>query len=139
MLRSNLLLDFSEPIAIFSDSRISKEELSVFLCSIGAVLGESNSFLGRLSEQDKHIWISVSNEELEYLDVSTREVIAQHLEDEPKTCIVLELSSTTGSEQLMIKFAIAFADHWSCVIRSFTEGSKIYTVQELRKDLESEI
>lgn len=133
------MLDFSEPIAIFSDSRISKEELSAFLRSIGAVSGESSSFLGRLSEQDKHIWISISNEELEYLEVSTREAVAQHLKDEPKTCIVLELSSATGSEQLMIKFAIAFAENWSCVILGFTEGSKIYTVKELRKDLESEI
>lgn len=81
MSKSNLYFDFSEPITIFSDSKISEEELLDFLCSIGAVIGESNSFLGRLSEGDKHVWVSISNEELEYLDASTREAIAQYLKN----------------------------------------------------------
>lgn len=139
MSKSNLRFDFSEPVAIFSDSEISEEEFLDFLCSIGAVVGESNSFLGRLSEGDKHIWISISNEELECLDGSTREAIAQYLKNQPRTCIVLELSSTVGSEQLMLKFAITFSEYWSCIISSSTEDSEVHTVQQLQYALESEI
>ena len=127
----NFPLDPSEPIAILSSSEISKKELTDFLSSLGAAIEESNSFWGRFSEGNKHIWISISNEELEYLTTFKREAIVQCLQDEPKTCIVLELSSTKGSEQILIKFAIAFTAQWSCAICNFTEDSKVYTVQQL--------
>lgn len=139
MPKANFHFDSSEPVAIFSNSIISKEELLEFLCSIGAVVGESNSFLGRLSEENKHIWISLSNEELDYLDAPTKEAIAGYLKNQPRTCIVLEPSSTVGSERLMVKFAIVFAKRWSCVVSISDDDNGIYTVQQLCNGLESEI
>ena len=55
----------SDPIALISSAQITEDELIAFLRDIGAVILTRDSFLGRLSDQNRHVWIAISNEELE--------------------------------------------------------------------------
>ena len=124
----------SEPVALITNEVIEPGEFRAFLQQEGATLAPDNSFDGRISAGDKHVWIALDNSSLRYYDEDEEladelRTLTELLGDKPRTNIVLEISRTEGSEQLAINFACEFAKRWKCVVDDLR--GKIYSSKEL--------
>ncbi len=121
----------SNPVSLISSAVITSDELAAFLPTVGARATPAAAFLGQLSEGNRHVWISIDNTPLEDFDQQELDVLTRLLGDIPRTLIGLEISRASGSQQLAVRFALATAERWPCVVDD-TYG-KIYTPQQLEE------
>lgn len=119
----------SDPIALISSDEITPEEFTTFLKQIGGVVSPDDKFKGRFSSGDLHIWLFLSPNELESLEINQRQSFVQKLGATPRSCIVFEISRKVGSEQLAIELACTFSERWRIIVYNFLD--KVYSIQEL--------
>lgn len=117
-----------EPISLISTTEIKPAEFLNFLQKSGALLHPDTVYDGRISRENKHVWIVLDNSELKNFDADEITVITQKLRAKPQTHILLDVSQTPGSEQLALEFVCNFAKQWSCLI--YDSCQKIYSSQE---------
>jgi hypothetical protein len=103
----------SEPIALVSSVHITPDELIAFAREVGATVTPNDPFLARLSRQDRHVWIAISDEAY---DEATLEDYTQALGAPPAAIVVLEVSWTQGSMDLAAEFIAQFAQRWPAVV-----------------------
>jgi hypothetical protein len=119
----------SEPLALFTDTEIKQEELIDFLGQSGAIVTPDDIFVGRISRSDQHIWISMDSTVIRSLEIDELEPLERELKGKPKTCIVIEMSSTTVGEQLSIDFACIFMERWPNTVGDLC--GRLYSAHQL--------
>jgi hypothetical protein len=121
----------SEPVILYSSCQITQEVLSKFLLSLGFTLTPKDTFLGQLCrDRNSCVWVGFDNTILENLESDEDQLIANQLGEVPKTCVVVEISSTSPDDSLAIEFAIAFVQQWKAVA-SYDCPEKIYQLEDL--------
>jgi hypothetical protein len=127
------LFSTSEPIALFLNQEVAEFELVKFLRSTGAEVYPDEGFVGRLSSGSNHLWVSLCNKEITYLDRKQIEQIHQMLGAAPKSCVILELCSDSGEgvDELATYFIQKISQQWSCVLLTLTPGSRLYAANEI--------
>ncbi|WP_375514935.1 hypothetical protein [uncultured Nostoc sp.] len=118
-----------EPISLISSAEIKPGEFLSFLQYSGVLLHPDHIYDGRISRDNTHVWIVLDNTELKNFNPDEIELITQKLTAKPQTHILLDLSKTSGSEQLALEFACQFAKKWSCVV--YDSSQRVYSAQEL--------
>ncbi|MBG1258751.1 hypothetical protein [Nostoc commune] len=118
-----------EPISLISSAEIKPGEFLSFLQYSGVLLHPDNVYDGRISRNNTHVWIVLDNTELKNFNPDEIELITQKLTAKPQTHILLDVSKTSGSEQLALEFACQVAKKWSCIV--YNSNYKIYSPQEL--------
>jgi hypothetical protein len=118
-----------EPISLISSAEIKPREFLSFLQYSGVLLHPDDVYDGRISRNNTHVWIVLDNTELKNFNPDEIELITQKLTAKPQTHILLDISKTSGSEQLALEFACKFAKQWSCIV--YNSNYKIYSAQEL--------
>jgi hypothetical protein len=118
-----------EPISLISSAEIKPREFLSFLQYSGVLLHPDNVYDGRISRNNTHVWIVLDNTELNNFNPDEIELITQKLTAKPQTHILLDVSKTSGSEQLALEFACQFAKKWSCVV--YDSSQRVYSAQEL--------
>lgn len=118
-----------EPISLISSAEIKPEEFLSFLQYSGVLLHPDNVYDGRISRNNTHVWIVLDNTELKNFNPDEIELITQKLTAKPQTHILLDVSKTSGSEQLALEFACQVAKKWSCIV--YNSNYEIYSPQEL--------
>lgn len=129
----------SEPVAIMTSDVIRPEEFIAFLSEAGArITGENAGQICRgkpFDSDQQNVWIAIDNtihksvkDESECFD--EWKMILHKLGAEPKTSIVMEVDSTSGSAELAIEFACAFSARWPCVVDNLYDY--VYSAEELR-------
>jgi hypothetical protein len=118
-----------KPISLISSAEIQPGEFLSFLQYSGVLLHPDNVYDGRISRDNTHVWIVLDNTELKNFNTDEIELITQKLTAKPQTHILLDVSKTSGSEQLALEFACKFAKKWSCVI--YDSSQRVYSEQEL--------
>lgn len=103
------------PYYLLSPRKLTLEEFANVLRKCGGTLDQSASS-GRLSDGEQHVWVSLTNEELESYEPDERRHVLALLRAQPQTCILLDVSRTDGSELLAIDFACAFAEDTPIVL-----------------------
>ncbi len=121
----------SNPVSLISSAVITSDELAAFLPTVGARADPHRASVGRLSEGNRHVWIGIDNTPLEDFERHELDVVTRLLGDTPRTLISLEISWSSGSQQLAIRFALAAAKHWPCVVDDGYD--RIYTPQQLEE------
>jgi hypothetical protein len=118
-----------ETISLISSVEIKPREFLSFLQYSGVLLHPDNVYDGRISRNNTHVWIVLDNTELDNFNTDEIELITQKLTAKPQTHILLDVSKTSGSEQLALEFACQFAKKWSCVV--YDSSQRVYSAQEL--------
>ncbi len=118
-----------EPISLISSAEIKPGEFLNFLQYSGVLLHPDNVYDGRISRDNTHVWIVLDNTELKNFHPDEIELITQKLTAKPQTHILLDVSKTSGSEQLALEFACQFAKRWSCVV--YDTSQRVYSPEEL--------
>jgi hypothetical protein len=119
----------SGPLLLFSNTEIKREELIDFLEQSGAIVTPDDIFAGRISRGDQHIWIGMDSTVIRDLEIDQLEPLERELKGKPKTCIVIEISSTSSSEQLAIDFACIFMKRWPNTVGDLYD--RLYSAQQL--------
>ncbi|MCW5316810.1 hypothetical protein GTQ43_24230 [Nostoc sp. KVJ3] len=118
-----------ESISLISSAEIKPGEFLSFLQYSGVLLHPDNVYDGRISRDNTHVWVVLDNTELKNFNTDEIELITQKLTAKPQTHILLDVSKTSGSEQLALEFACKFAKKWSCVV--YDSSQRVYSEQEL--------
>ncbi len=127
----------SDPIAIISNINISSENFVDFLQNQNNVFVENmDAGEGRISKGHCHVWIYMSNDELQYYKSNDLFLIKHALGHKPQTLIILEISRTAGSEQLANDFIYQFLKKWPCIVDDL--HGKIYSLKELQQAYQNE-
>jgi hypothetical protein len=105
-----------EPISLISSADIHPEEFFSFLQHSEAVLHPDAVYDGRISRENNHIWVVLDNNELKNFEADEIELITQKLEGKPQTHILLDVSQSPDSQQLLLEFCCKFAKKWPCII-----------------------
>lgn len=136
----------SEPIIVISSSNITKDELIVFIQTVGLEIVEqpNDPFFGYLGRVDMYIWLTMHNRITE-LEGEPNEfaIIKQKLGGEPQTVILLEMSRTPGNKLLAYELAASLAKQWPCVVdnlsgydRRITSSTELFALLESGCDFE---
>lgn len=123
----------NESLAIWSTTTLTDAQFAHFLATIGAETVDDGIYEGRRSADACTVWITRSPESLEELaaDVPARlREIERRLGGWPTTCVLLDMSSTPGSEHLALELSIQFADVYTCVVTD--PAGHVYTSDEVR-------
>ena len=110
----------SSAIGLLSSREVTPSELAALVVESGGVVAQNNTGEGRISDGEHHIWIYLSPQELEGVMEVEGEAIVGKLGAQPKTNIVIEVSSTPGSEKLAVDFTRKFAERWPSVVATLT-------------------
>jgi hypothetical protein len=105
-----------EPISIISDQVITLDEFKDFLRELNIEIDPDEVYDGRLSEGTHHVWMVLDNDELKNFDQSEIELMREKLGNQPISHILLDVSTTEGSQQLAINFIDKLSNRWNCVI-----------------------
>jgi len=98
------------PYHLISPGNLTLEEFNDVLRKCSGIPDQGLSFSGRISDGEKHVWISLANEELKSYTPDERRQLFELLRAQPETCILLDVSRTDGSEFLAINFACIVAE-----------------------------
>lgn len=122
----------SSTIAILSSVALDAVQLTDFVLALDGFAVSSPEFRGRLSDGNRHIWIYLSPEELPHHleDEDEKAEIVSKLGGLPQTNIPIEISSTAGSKQIALNFALAFGKKWPVVVSNLYD--KIFSLDELK-------
>ncbi len=118
----------SSTLGVISSCSISRDQLVHFITSHG---GKEGGILdGMISRGSKHVWLGLSNIELEFYEPSELERIRTILGDEPKSNIVVEIRLTVDvdSKDLAAEVICALTKLWNCAIDNLNDH--IYTADE---------
>jgi hypothetical protein len=121
----------SEHIAVLSSVAITPDEFAAFLTEIGGVVDPEYNDQGRISRQNRHVWIYLSPEELADVIEKREDVIVQKLGKMPKTNVIVDISREAQSEELALEFARAFAARWPSIVNNL--NGKLFSLEELRR------
>jgi len=110
------------PYHLISRRNITLEEFNGFLQRCNGILDQGLSFSGRISDGEKHVWISLANEELKSYAPDEQRQLFELLRGQPEICILLDVSRTSGSEFLAINFACIIAAESGPVILDDLNG-----------------
>lgn len=117
-------------IAILTDVEISVAEFDAFILSIGGVkVNDTYQFEWRVSDDWKHLWIFLANDELHTDEAADQVTIAAKLNAQPQCQFVIEMSSEENVEVLAIDFIRKFSATWRCIIYNCLDA--FVTVEEL--------
>jgi hypothetical protein len=119
----------SGPLLLISTTEIKREELIDFLRQSGVIVTPEDIFAGRISRGDQHIWIGIDSTVIRDLEMDQLEPLERELKGKPKTCIVIEISSTPGSEQIAVDFACIFMERWPNTVGELYD--RLYSVKQL--------
>jgi len=125
------LFSTSEPILLFLTEKLAEVTLVKFLQEIGAVTYPDEGFVGRFSIRLNHLWINLCDGELTYLSGEQVKQIQQLIGGEPRSCLVLELSSGEDASDLAINFLKKLSQKWLCVLYAPISNTKFYAVSEV--------
>jgi hypothetical protein len=123
----------SNNLALYSKDPIGSEEFFEFLVEIGGVAKPDQFIDGRLSRDQRHLWLFNSLEALEESLEDIGAELTKALGGEPRGCIVIELSRAPGSERLALDFSIAFAERWHAVLCD--PWDRLRTLDDMRRAL----
>jgi hypothetical protein len=129
MIKSKITFSRSEPIAILACAKITKEKFIDFLVSLNVSITPDQKYEGRISKNNQHVWLYYSEEELDSIIEAEGDLFVKILGRHPQTCIIAEIGSAEGSEQLILPFLKSFAQHWSCAISDLT--GNVYSISEI--------
>ena len=121
----------SHTFTLVSSHEISREDFLNLLQQSGVVLQPDEVYDGRISQEDRHVWLALNTTCLrDYEDEQeARDRLVQLLGGELKSCIDLNVSRTHGSQQLAVEFACLCATKYPCAVDD--NMGKIFTAQEL--------
>jgi hypothetical protein len=127
----------SETIVLYSSHVHTRQEVEEIILEAGGVL-TNQGHLGRISQdQTKHVFIWPGDENVlgfdsiyAFLEPVAQELIREKLGGEAKSTVSLEISRTPGSGLLAVRFALAYVQHWPCVV--FAEASLNPAVEPLQ-------
>jgi hypothetical protein len=119
----------SEPLLLFTDTEIKQEELIDFFGQSEAIVTLDRMLFGRISRGDQHIWIGIDSTVIKSLEIDQLEPLGRELKGKPKTCIVIEMSSTTVGEKLAIDFACLFIKRWPNTVGDLC--GRLYSAHQL--------
>lgn len=105
-----------KPFALVSGREINVQEFFDVLRELGGVIEDADALAGRLSQGDKHVWVSLDNSLLNEYEAAEIKQISQKLGGKPQSHILLDVSRTEGSERLAVEFAGTCAKRWPCVV-----------------------
>jgi hypothetical protein len=121
--------DIPKTYALLSKEEMRREDIMTLLHEVKAVIHPDEVYDGHLSHGNQHVWILLDNHILDNLEDYDRELIEQKLAGKPQSSIVLDVSRTSGSQQLAVDFAYRCAQIWPCVVYDFID--KVYSTEEL--------
>ncbi|MDQ3252560.1 MAG: helix-turn-helix domain-containing protein [Acidobacteriota bacterium] len=130
----------SESIAVVTSDNVSRDDLAAFIQSRGGFITPERLLFGRFSNHDRHVWIGVDESLLEgYREdeemQNTLDAIRRKLGGEPQTSVIINISRTSGSEQLAADFVQSFAERWTCVVDDL--HGNIFSVEEFARQQKS--
>lgn len=108
----------SNTFAFISTGEIKHKELIEFLVQRGATIHPDEVYDGRISQENKHVWVRLDSRILTEFEADDRELLMQKLAGRPRTSIILEVSRTPGSQQLAVDFACKCAERWPVAVVS---------------------
>jgi hypothetical protein len=111
-----------KPFALVSSREIKVQEFFDVLRQLGGVIDDAEALAGRLSQGDKHVWVSLDNSLLNEYEAAEIEQISLKLGGQPQSHILLDVSRTEGSEQLAVEFASMCAERWPCVVYNLRDN-----------------
>ena len=76
-----------------------------------------------------HIWVFLSNEEIEYLGEAVKTAITHNLGNNPISCINIEVSRKPGGEQLAVEFASFCMQKWNAIV--LVPEERIYSQKDI--------
>ena len=109
-------------IGLITSAVITQDELSVFVRDMGGEVSANQSRIGRLpdtghmQQDDAHIWIHLSPENLNEALRDNGEAVVSKLGAMAHTWVDVNLSSDKGSGKLALRFAIAFMARWPTIL-----------------------
>jgi hypothetical protein len=109
----------SENISLVSSEQISLDELENLILRMGGFLTTDFGRFGQISPQKKAViwlWLGTIQELFSGEPPELPQKIQAKLEGVPKTHIIIEISTQTGSQKLAVDFAAACAERWPCVV-----------------------
>lgn len=125
----------ADNLVILSSNDISRDEFNLFVKNIGGMLKPDGIKDAQISRGWNHLWLFFCPQTLIEVIEDIGEKLASKLGDTPKTCIVLELSQTGGTEKLALEFAIAFAERWHSVLGDAHD--RLLTLEDMRRALKT--
>ena len=84
------------PYHLISRRNITLEEFNGFLQRCNGILDQGLSFSGRISDGEKHVWISLANEELKSYAPDEQRQLFELLRGQPEICILLDVYKRQG-------------------------------------------
>lgn len=116
-------------LTLLSSARIGRDDWQRFLQAVGAerIDKPHNPYEGALTREQGKIWVGIDNGVVEDIERDEQQLMLL-LGGEPKSAIVMEVSSTPGSRELALEFACRFAEQWPCVAE---DEHRRYTSRDL--------
>jgi hypothetical protein len=105
-----------KPVALVSSSDIQAQAFLDVVREVGGAIEDAKALQGRISQGERHVWVALDKSLLNEYEADEVELIRQQLGGKPRSCILLDISRTVGSERLALEFACACAERWPCVV-----------------------
>jgi hypothetical protein len=118
-----------KPVALVSSSAITEQAFLDVVREVGGAIEDAKALQGCISQGERHVWVALDNSLLNEFEADEVELMHQKLGEKPQSCILLDISRTTGSERLALEFARACAKRWPCVIYNLL--NKIISASDL--------
>jgi hypothetical protein len=110
----------SENISLISSEEIPLNELETVILEMGGfLLADDFGRFGQISPQKKAViwlWFGTLQKLSSGRSPELSQKIREKMEGTPKTHIIIEISTQTGSQKLAVDFAAACAERWPCVV-----------------------
>lgn len=120
-------------LVISRQEKITPVELIAAIVQAGGY-ADADGVTGHMESVDGYIWIHLDVFSLEEVKVDypqKYELVQEVLQDEPRTCINIQIHSTLESYELALRFAIACTEVWPCVVDPMYKDSPIFTREAL--------
>jgi hypothetical protein len=108
----------SRDFLMLSTDVITEDDFIALLTDLGAVIKPAPYEIGRISDGDRHLWISLNGEPMDSLLEGVEEDVVRLLGGEPQSSVVVHYSMRPGAGRLGLNFAIAFAERWRAIAYS---------------------
>jgi len=118
-----------KPVALVSSSAITGQAFLDVIRAVGGAIEDAQALQGRISQGERHVWVALDNSLLNEYETEEVELIHQKLGGKPRSCILLDVSRTAGSERLALEFACACTERWPCVV--YNLRNKVISAAEL--------
>ena len=118
-----------KPFALVSSSDIKGQAFLDVVRAVGGVIEDAKALPGRISQGERHVWVTLDNSLLNEYEADEIELIRQKLGGRPQSCILIDVSRTEGSKRLALEFACTCAERWPCVVYNLRD--KVISASEL--------